>query len=142
MHHLVQLHQSLYMQARSAHVLAFSFAPAARLAQWITTELDAQLPPAWRAHTRFVPDPDRIIYHRYGLGRNSPLRVYGPRILWHYGVRFLRGQGIPRVREDPLQKGGDFVVDRRGRIALSHVGKDQADRPAVSAILAALAAAA
>ncbi|MFN4293769.1 MAG: hypothetical protein ACK4JD_06535 [Thermoflexales bacterium] len=35
-----------------------------------------------------------------------------------------------------MQRGGDFVVDAQGRIALSHVGVDQADRPPVERVIA------
>jgi len=136
--HLVQLHRFLYEQRIVAPVLAMSFAPAERLARWVSLVLDAEMPREWRAHTRFIPDPSLRIYHAYGLGRNSWLRVYGPRILLYYALRWLGGHGIPRVSEDPLQRGGDFVVDAQGRIALSHVGVDQADRPPVQRIAAAL----
>ncbi|MCS6846965.1 MAG: hypothetical protein RMN52_04540 [Anaerolineae bacterium] len=138
MMHLVQLHQSLYAQRVAAPVLAFSFAPAERFTRWISLVLDAEMPREWRANTRFIADPSLRIYHAYGLGRNSPLRVYGPRILLHYALRWLRGHGIPKVAEDPLQRGGDFVVDAQGRIALSHVGVDQADRPPAERIVSAL----
>lgn len=138
MMHLVQLHQSLHERHLSVPVLVFSFAPAERFARWIGFALDAEMPREWRANTRFIADPSLRIYHAYGLGRNSPLRVYGPRILLHYALRWLRGHGIPRVAEDPLQRGGDFVVDTQGCIALSHVGVDQADRPPVERIIAAM----
>lgn len=136
--HLVQLHQSLYERRIAAPVLVFSFAPAERLARWVGLALDIEVPREWRANTRLIADPALRIYHAYGLGRNSPLRVYGPRILLHYGLRWLRGHGIPKAAEDPLQRGGDFVVDAEGRIALSHVGVDQADRPPAERIVAAL----
>ncbi len=138
MMHLVQLHRSLHEERIAAPILAFSFAPGERFNRWIHLVLDAEMPQEWRAGTRFIPDPDRRIYRAYGLGRNSPLRVYGPRILLHYALRWLQGHGIPKVNEDPLQRGGDFVVGAQGRIALSHVGVDQADRPPVARIIAAL----
>ncbi|BCX06063.1 MAG: hypothetical protein KatS3mg053_4001 [Candidatus Roseilinea sp.] len=136
--HLVQLHQSLHEQRVAAPVLVFSFAPAERFARWLSLVLDVEMPREWRANTRFIADPSLRIYHAYGLGRNSLWRVYGPRILLRYALRWLRGHGIPKVVEDPLQRGGDFVVDARGCIALSHVGVDQADRPPVERIIAAM----
>lgn len=91
------------------------------------------------ARTRFLADPERAVYRAYGLGRNSLLRVYGPRILAQYVVWGLRGKPI-RIREDTLQRGGNFVVGRDGRLTLAHTGRDQADRPSVDTILAALRA--
>jgi hypothetical protein len=136
--HLVQLHQSLHEQRVAAALLVISFAPAERLDRWVNTVLDAEMPRAWRVRTGFIADPALRLYRAYGLGRNSPLRVYGPRILLHYARRWVRGHGIPRVTEDPLQRGGDFIVNTHGQIAFSHVGIDQADRPAADRIIAAL----
>ena len=136
--HLVQLHQSLHEQGVAANVCVFSFAPVAHLSRWISLALDAEMPPIWHVNTRFVPDPSLQIYHAYGLGRNSWLRAHGPRILLYYALRRWRGRSMPKVTADPLQRGGDFVVDTRSRIVLSQVGKDQADRPPVQQIIALL----
>jgi hypothetical protein len=136
--HLVQLHQYLHENNVKAKVAVISFVPAARLSEWLSHALDVEMPTSWRSNTRFISDPGLDLYHRYGLGRNSRLKVYGPRIMLHYALRFVRGKGIPKVVDDPLQRGGDFVVDRAGRIALSYVGRDQADRPSAREIVAAL----
>lgn len=134
----MQLHQSLYEHHIAPTVLVISFAPAERLKRWVSTVIDEEVPRAWRTNTYFIADPALHLYHAYGLERNSPFRVYGPRILLHYALRWVRGHGIPRVTEDPLQRGGDFIVNANGLIALSHVGVDQADRPKASQIFAAL----
>jgi len=80
------------------------------------------------ARTRFLADPARTAYHAYGLGRNSVLRVYGPRILWHYVKWGMQGKPIG-VTDDTLQ---------RGRLSFAHTGTDQSDRPPPERILAAL----
>jgi hypothetical protein len=150
----VQLHQPephAALRAAGATVLALSFAPLDRLVAWVPYFRDTFLAPALDgvaaaaaaaasgplAHTRFLADPDLAVYHAYGMGRNSALRVYGPRILWQYLRWAALRVPIRRPAEDPLQKGGDFVVGAGHRVTLAHVGRDQADRPPLAALLAA-----
>lgn len=147
----MQLHQPAPLDAIAAldaRVVVVSFAPLARLARWVPhfrahflmPSYEGQdLPPADPfAHTRFVADPSLAAYHAYGLGRNSALRVYGPGILLQYARWALQGKSIRKPPEDPLQRGGDFVIGRDGRLTLAFVGRDQSERPAVAALLAAL----
>lgn len=147
----MQLHQPDVLRrlaALDAHLLVVSFAAPSRLSGWVPYLRDTMIVPSYGQHeeavpadifqrTRFVADPDRHTYASYGLRRNSVVRVYGPRILWRYLQWGLQGKPI-RIREDTLQRGGDFVIGRGGLLTLSHTGRDQSDRPAVSAILAAL----
>lgn len=137
--------------ALDARLLVLSFAPLDRLQAWLprfrTEFVQARYRESGRAmpsdvfsRTRFLADPERAVYHAYGLGRNSVLRVYGPRIIWQYVRWALAGRPIARPTEDTLQRGGDFVVGCAGRLTLAHVGRDQSDRPPASALLAALGA--
>jgi hypothetical protein len=149
----VQLHQPTVLEALAAldaQLLVISFAELSRLGHWVPYFVRSFLAPDYEkrgltlpadpfARTRFLADPTRVVYHAYGLGRNSVLRVYGPRILWHYGRAWMQGRP-PSVQADPLQRGGNFVVGRDGTLTLSHTGRDQADRPSPDAILAALRA--
>ena len=134
--------------ALGARLLVVSFARRDHLSAWIPYFQRTLLAPAYRqrnlampahpfARTTFVADPDRAAYTAYGLGRNSVLRVYGPRILWRYVRWGIEGKPI-KINGDTLQRGGDFVVGRDGRLTLAHTGRDQADRPPASVILAAL----
>ncbi len=147
----MQLHQPDALNrlaALDARLLVVSFADLSRLTHWVPYFRRRFLDPAYAergvappadalARTRFLADPDRAAYHAYGLGRNSILRVYGPHILWQYVTWALRGKPIG-IRDDTLQRGGDFVVGRDGRLTLSHTGRDQSERPSPDAILAAL----
>lgn len=136
------------LAALDAHVLVFSFANLERLRHWIPYFRRRFLAPAYEQRrlavpddvfqrTRFLADPQRAVYHVYGLGRNSVWRVYGPSIIWQYIKWGIQGRPI-RMQEDTLQRGGDFVVGRDGLLTLAHTGRDQSDRPSVNVILAAL----
>jgi hypothetical protein len=148
----VQLHQPDVVDqlaALDARLLVVSFADLDRLSHWgpyfrrrflapAYAERNVEQPPADPfARTRFLADPERGVYQAYGLGPNSVFRVYGLRILWQYLRWGLQGKPI-RLRDDTLQRGGDFVVGRDGHFTLAHTGRDQSDRPPVRAILAAL----
>jgi hypothetical protein len=148
----VQLHQPdilARIAALDAHLLVIAFAELERVRHWIPFFTRTFLRPGYEragvpppehpfARTRFAADPTRGSYHAYGLGRNSVLRVYGPRVVWQYVRWGLQGRPI-RIQDDALQRGGNFVVGRDGRLTLAHTGRDQSDRPSVAALLAALA---
>jgi hypothetical protein len=130
-------------------MLVVSFAPVDRLRIWVDhlrrefleprcKNEGISLPPDPFDRTTFASDVARSAYHLYGLGRNSPLRVFGPKILWQYARWAAKGNLIVGYPDDPLQRGGDFVVGRDDRLALSHSGRDQADRPGASVVLNAL----
>lgn len=151
----MQLHLPSTLQqlaALDAHLLVISFAPPPRLERFTRYLRERVIPRGYAdrglpppepdtlfARTRFAADPDLVVYHAYGLGRNSVLRVYGPRIILQYVAWGLRGRRIGLGGdEDTLQRGGNFVAGRDGRLTLAHTGRDQADRPPVADVLAAL----
>ncbi|HEY7832360.1 MAG TPA: hypothetical protein VIG30_02240 [Ktedonobacterales bacterium] len=151
----MQLHLPTTLQqfaALDAHLLVVSFAPPPRLERFTRYLGERVIPRGYTerglpppdqatlyARTRFAADPALAAYHAYGLGRNTWLRVYGPRIILQYVAWGLRGRRIGLGGdEDTLQRGGNFVVGRDGRLMLAHTGRDQADRPSVAAILEAL----
>ncbi len=82
-------------------------------------------------------DPERAVYRAYGL-ETSFVRVWSPKVMWHYTRRVLAGQKLQSIQGDPHQLGGDFVVDGQGVIRLAYRSKDPVDRPPVEALLAAL----
>ena len=82
-------------------------------------------------------DPERAAYRAYGLER-SFVRVWSPKVMWHYTRRVLAGQKLQSIKGDPHQLGGDFVVDAAGVVRLAHRSKDPVDRPPVKALLAAI----
>lgn len=128
-----------HLSARGASLLVVSFAPLERLRDWLPYFRETfRLGEGSLSRTRFLSDPDRKAYRAYGLGRHSILQAYGPKIVWQYLRWASQGKPIGRSGQDTLQRGGDFVVGTDGRLKLSHAGRDQSDRPAISLILEAL----
>jgi hypothetical protein len=157
----VQLYQPSVLHklaALDARLLVISFAPLLRMEAWVPffqanfiepfyKERGLKMPTDPFERTHFLADPvpssqptdsALSVYHTYGLGRNSLLKVYGPDILRQYAQWAIEGKPIKKPTEDPLQRGGNFVVGRDSRLTLSHVGRDQSDRPKISRILASL----
>ena len=96
-----------------------------------------------------VTDPDRLAYRAYGLGRGSIARVYGRRTVRRYLELFRSGSasgpgrlsklaGLARPIEDPLQLGGDFVIDPEGRLVYGFWGAGPDDRPTVDMLVRAV----
>lgn len=81
-------------------------------------------------------DRQRVLYRAYGMGRGRWSAIWGPASWWAYARLIARGRRLRRPTGDVQQLGGDVLVDPVGRVALHHVGKGPADRPAVSLLIA------
>ena len=92
----------------------------------------------WRVS--LTADPERVAYRAFGLERTSWLTFFRPRVLWGYIRGLLRGYGVktPYAGEDVLQLGGDFLLDKAGRVVFAYPSADPTDRPAVADLLAAI----
>ena len=83
-------------------------------------------------------DRERTIYNTYGLER-SKLRSKSPRTLWLYFTRWLQGQKFHDSHgDDTSQLGGDFIIDRNGKLRFIYPSHDPSDRPSVEKLLAVL----
>jgi hypothetical protein len=114
----------------SVVVLVIGFEDPQRLA-WVKQRIESPF--------RFVVDEERIAYEAFGMGRASWPRTYlHPRVVGGY-ARMLVGGKKPDLRlgQDRRQLGGDVVLDRDGRIVLSHPESGPEDRSAVGRIVAA-----
>lgn len=91
----------------------------------------------------FVSDPDRQAYRAFGLERTGWLTFLNPIVIGKYLLGMLRGYAAkaPYAGEDVLQLGGDFIVDRQGRLVFSYPSSNPTDRPGLKSILKALDAA-
>jgi alkyl hydroperoxide reductase subunit AhpC len=109
-------------------VVAVSMSPADGVARYLDTH---SLP------VPLVADPDRKLYSALGLGRTSWARLLRPGLIWKYLKLIARGgkvRSVPRG-EDPLQLGGDFLIDRDRRVLWAYRSADPADRPTVDELL-------
>ena len=59
-------------------------------------------------------------------------------MLGAYFSLIFRGRMPRMARDDVHQLGGDFVLDRTGRVVFEYRSRDPADRPSVSELLEAL----
>ena len=122
----MQLHQRRSeFEAKKAQILLIGFESLDRSRAWMD-ERNLDFP--------FLVDPNRSVYRDYELER-SILRSWHPRNLWFYFRRILRGEPMPRIKADPNQLGGDFVIDTNGYIQLAYYSKDAMDRPSVQVLL-------
>lgn len=95
-----------------------------------------------RRHPQPVPvvcDPDRAGYRAFGLERTSWLSFFRPSVMWGYLRLIVRGGKVrvPYPDEDVLQLGGDFLLDREGRVVFAHPSRTATDRPGIDTLLAA-----
>lgn len=83
-------------------------------------------------------DLDRTAYRAWGLRRAPWARVWlDPKVYARYAVLLLGGERLRGAGRDLLQLGGDFVVDRQGRLAYARP-QERDDRPPVLEVLKAV----
>jgi peroxiredoxin len=90
-----------------------------------------------------VSDPERTAYRAFSLERTSWASFLRLGVIARYLKLILLGW-LPRKTgkgEDVLQLGGDFVIDRAGRLAYAYRSEVPTDRPPARALLEAVRAA-
>ena len=68
----------------------------------------------------------------------SMVASVGPELRAAYSRLFRQGRHLERPSGDTLQLGGDFVVDRDGRLAYAYRSRGPDDRPSVDDLLDAV----
>lgn len=79
-------------------------------------------------------DHDRKAYNAFHLGR-SLLRSWAPKIWLAYARLMLKGHRWRGVQDDSSQLGGDFLIDRQGRILFTWRSHDPAHRPSAEKLI-------
>lgn len=88
-------------------------------------------------------DPERAAYRAWGLGRTGLFgAMLSPALNWRYLKLLLRGERFLGLAPDMFQLGGDFVLDRRGRIQFAWRMRNNGDRAPVPLLLEELGKAA
>jgi hypothetical protein len=84
-----------------------------------------------------LADPERKAYGYFGLKRLPWHRVFSLPTLKFYFHLLLKGRKLENYgRDDFYQSGGDFLLDRTGKILFAYRSHDPADRPPVRRLLA------
>jgi hypothetical protein len=115
------------LRAAGGEVLLVCFDTPERATQY-AREQDLPFP--------LLVDAERRVYRAYGLEQGSPWRFLLPKVVLGTLRLMEGGRQLQRPHEDPLQLGGDFVVDPAGLLALAHACQDPTDRPAPAALAA------
>src|SRR5437868_5754516 len=86
-----------------------------------------------------LADEGRTVYKAYGMRVGSLREIYSPEVIAKY-ARLIRGGWKLQMKsdEDTRQLGGDVIVGPDGRVILAHCSKNQADRPSVETLVAAI----
>jgi len=115
--------------AQRGVVIAVSFADGWRIDAF-RAERDWPMP--------IVSDPERRLYHAFGIDRLPWWRVWTPGVLARSAVLIARGYRPRRPTEDIYQGGGNVVLDGRGQLVWRRVGRGPDDRPSVETLLDAM----
>lgn len=86
-----------------------------------------------------LADEGRTVYKAYGMRVGSLREIYSPQVIAKY-ARLIQGGMKMRMKtdEDTRQLGGDVIVGANGRVILAHCSKNQADRPSIETLIAAI----
>lgn len=84
-----------------------------------------------------VLDRERAVYRAYGV-KKSWLRSWTPMTAWFYVRAILKGRKLKGIQGDPHQLGGDFIVDSKGIVRMSHPSRFATDRPPASRLITEL----
>ena len=83
-----------------------------------------------------LADPNRVAYRTFALKRLSWFRVFSPATLKLYWKLLREGLKPENSGGDDIyQSGGDFLLDREGRLLFAHRSQDPADRPPARRLL-------
>ncbi|XP_028251833.1 uncharacterized protein LOC114427827 [Parambassis ranga] len=120
------------LDAHSLQVVVVSFGCEEGASHWLQDT---------GCHYDMLLDPERKLYAAFGLGASlrkvlnfSNMLLYAEYVA--NNMEFPRG--LPTIQDDMFQLGGDFVLDKHGRVLFSHCCQSPIDRPSVNDVLCSL----
>lgn len=120
------------LEALAVRVLVVTFEPPSGARAYV-----AETKTRWPV----LSDESRSLYREYGMGRARWRHLLGPSAMLAYARELMRGH-LPRwPAGDPLQQGGDVLIDPGGIVRLVHVGAGPGHRPPVERLIEARRAA-
>jgi peroxiredoxin len=87
---------------------------------------------------RLFVDPGKRSYKLLKLRRSGWSGVMSPAVWMRGAQSILKGRGIAKPKQDPLQLGGAVVVDTGGEITFVHRAGDSSDNVPIEKLLDAL----
>jgi hypothetical protein len=126
------LRQSAALADMGIGIVALFFSQVPRLPEYrVRFDIPDTIP--------LLADEGRTVYKAYGMRIGALREIYSPQVIAKY-ARLIRGGMKMRMKtdEDTRQLGGDVIVGADGRIILAHCSKNQADRPSVETLVAAI----
>jgi hypothetical protein len=126
------LRQSAELASLGARIVVLFFSQLNRLADYRDRH---GIPP----EIPLLADEGRTVYKAYGMRVGTLRQIYAPDVLAKYARLMKSGMKLRlKTDEDTRQLGGDIVVGPDGKILFAVCSKNQADRPSVESIAAAI----
>lgn len=91
----------------------------------------------WQLPFVCLADPQQVGYRAFGCPRGSLFAIAGPAMWWR-AIKSLFRHGAGRVRGDPWQLPGSFVIDTDGRLQFVHRSRHSADWASPDELIAVL----
>ena len=82
-----------------------------------------------------LSDESRALYRAYGMARARWRHLLGPSAMLAYAREVVRGRIPGWPSADPVQQGGDVLIDPAGIVRWVHVGAGPGHRPPVGRVL-------
>jgi peroxiredoxin len=75
-----------------------------------------------------VADPDRRLYKGLGLRHGALWQLFGPKALWAYLKTIIAGHLPGKIKGDPLQLPGAFLI-HDSKVIRGHIYRNAGDKP-------------
>jgi hypothetical protein len=120
------------IESLDAKVLVVAYDEPSLLSAKMLYDMDLPFP--------LLLDRTRETYARWGMGRTGLTgAMLSPSLNWRYLKLLVKGERFLGFAPDMLQLGGDFLVDKQGKLAFAYRMRNNGDRIETGALLDELA---